>query len=180
MLWLTWCPCPLHHETTYPWWPSCRSLPQTRPCDGLTLLGLDYESSSWAGPRARSCSQCSGCRLRALLPVCPQDMPILSSPATPGQAHRNVVVRPGIKPLPEGHPVSPAPALITRLHFCCFIRYTRFLLFWSFQWDILQFPVDFGHGKQTRPLFVSFRCMCTLSYTNSCSLFFERNQNSEA
>lgn len=173
MPWLTWCLCPLHHGTTFPWWPFCRAVPQTWPCDGLTLLVGLWEqliAAQKLGPAPSA--------LAAVLELCSQCVPrllTLSSPAVPGQPHRKAAAKPGIKPLPERPPISPALALITRLHFC----YTRFLLFWYFQWDTLQFPVDFEHGKQTTLLFVSFRYMWTLSDTNSCSLVFERNQNSE-
>lgn len=72
MLWQTRCLCPLHHRTAFPWWPLCRCVPQIRPCDGITLIGLDCMSSSWAAPRAESWSPCSGCSPRALLPGVPR------------------------------------------------------------------------------------------------------------
>lgn len=61
-----------------------------------------------------------------------RDVLTLSGPSAPAQSHRKPVVKPGIKLLPERPPGSPAPALITRLRFLCFTRYTRFLLFWYF------------------------------------------------
>lgn len=61
-----------------------------------------------------------------------RDVLTLPGPSAPARSHRKPVVKPGIKLLPERPPGSPAPALITRLRFLCFTRYTRFLLFWYF------------------------------------------------
>lgn len=102
---------------------------------------------------------CALLRARSFAPSVSPDMLTLSGPAAPGQAHRNTAVKPGIKPLPERHPVSPSLALTTRLHFCCFTPYKRFLLFLVFSVGHSPLSSDFGHGKQTRLLFASFRCM---------------------
>lgn len=60
------------------------------------------------------------------------DMLKLSGPSARAQSHRKSAVTPGIALLPEGPPGNPVPALITRLHFLCFTRYTRFLLYLVF------------------------------------------------
>lgn len=97
------------------------------------LLGLDLREQLMSCSKSKvPTPQTPWPRSQGIAPGVCRDVLTPSGPSAPAQSHRKPVVKPGIKLLPERPPGSPAPALITRLHFLCFPRYTRFLLFWCF------------------------------------------------